>query len=199
MPGATFTQASRRGGVREGEVEAGVVDLGRVRHLHGAAEVERGEVGLRDRHSHRVQVDPGADQAGPGGRDHVAPDAASQVDHRLRAERGVAARAMRGDREAGGLLQRVGGEVEAVREVAVLAVRLAAELHLRERGRGPLGRRRTTEGGPGGEVAGAVLDQGGGLREQRLPVVGQQPAEGLQVHPTILPVPPALALDCGEC
>ena len=154
MPGATFTQDGRRssastnghggvqpstsktrpaagaaGGVGEGHVEAGRCRrVGRVGHLHGAAEAERGEVGARPprraagRGRRRRTVEPG-----PRERDQVAADAAAEVEHRRRRRPPRAGR--RGARrpgQPGGLLEAVGGEVHPGGVVAELRHRRGA-------------------------------------------------------------------------
>ena len=90
------------------------------------------------------------------------------------------------DRGAGGLLEAVRGEVEPGGEVAELRLGPASQRRLGQGGGRLLGRRLLAEAGLGGErvVAGVLL----GAREQGLPVVGEQPPEGVEVHPAILPV-----------
>ena len=75
--------------------------------------------------------------AGPGEGDQVTADAAAEVDEGLGAGGPHPGRAVLGDRQPGGLLEPVGGEVHPAGEVAELRLRPAAQLHLGE-GRGDL-------------------------------------------------------------
>ena len=96
---------------------------------------------------------------------------------------GHPARAVGGDGQPGGLLEALVGEVHPGREVTELRDRPPAQLDLGE-GRGDLlrGRRTPQRGLRPQRVAGG----GRGLLEQALAGVGEQPAEGVEVHPAIL-------------
>ncbi len=173
--------AAGRVGVRE--VEGGGVHLGRVGHGDGAAEAERVEVGLRDRHPHGVEVHAGTGEAGAGERDEVATDPAAEV-HQGRDVRGARpGRPVGGDRQPGGLLEPLGREVHPPRQLAELRLGAAPQLHLGHRGGDVLRARRTPQRrlGPQGvrRQVGACLR---GRGEEPLPLLGQQPAEGVEVH-----------------
>ena len=90
-------------------------------------------------------------------------------------------RAVRRDRRARRLLEPLGGEVHAGRELAELGLGPAPQLHLGERRRDLLGGGATPEGGLGRQLVAGRL---GGARQQPLPVLGEQPAERLEIHPT---------------
>ena len=139
---------------------------------------------------------------GPGRGDQVAPDPAAEVDQRVRAERLVAAGPVGGDRQPGGLLERLRREVEAVGELAELGPRPLPELDLGQRDGDRGRRRRTTQLGLDVQlVAGA--GQLGRPGEKRLPLIGEQPPERVEVHPVILTGSAmeraGLALVGGEC
>ena len=92
--------------------------------MHRAAEAERGEVGLGDRDAHRVEVDAGRGEPGPGEGDQVAADAAAEVDHRAR----PATAASRAARCAA-----TGGRVACSRPSGVKYIRPAQVAELRAR------------------------------------------------------------------
>jgi len=149
----------------------------------GALESERFEVGAGDVDTERVEVDARADQTCARRRDQVAADPAAEVDHGLGPGRDEAGGPMLGDPESGGLLVAVGREVHPVRELAELVPRPDPQAGLGDRGGDVRGLRCTPEPGLGLERVVTRVDRG---REQALAVVGQQPAEGVEVHPAIL-------------
>ena len=148
--GPSTARPSRRVGVRH--VERPDVHVERVGDADRPAQTQRGQVRRREGDPHRIQVDPGRGQPGPGERDQVAADPAAQVDHGRGAEGLQPGGAMGGDREAGGLLQPLGREVHRGGQVTELRDRLAAQLRLGQRHRQQVGR--DSGLGPGQQVVG---------------------------------------------
>ena len=172
------------GGVGEDHAEPGDVDVLGGGDLHRAAETERVEVGAGHGHPQLVAVDARDGQPGPRQRHQVAADAAAEVEHRRGGGERDPRRAVRGDPGPGGLLEAVGGEVHPRRVVAELGHRPRPQVDLGQRRGGVLGRDVVAaQGGRGPHrVAGVVDVQVGGPDQQRLAGLGQQPAEGVEVH-----------------
>jgi hypothetical protein len=99
-----------------------------------------------------------------------------------------------GDPQPGGLLEPVGGEVHPVRELAELLAGADPQGRLGQCCGDVLRLRGPAEPGLGGQGVEADLDRLGGLGEEVLAVVGEQPAERVEVHPAILPQRGSLAL-----
>ena len=176
-------------GIGEGGAEAAGVDRGRITHLHRAGQPQRREVGAGHRDADRVLVDPGSDQAGAGEGDEVAADAAPEVDDAAPGDgRGQPRGPVGGDPLPGGLLQRVGGEEEVRCGLAELGDRPHPQLDLGG-GRGRLlgvGLEASYGGGHAHRVA-VVVGPGVGRDVQKSPtLVGLQPGQRLDVHPSIL-------------
>ena len=89
-----------------------------------------------------------------------------------------------GDRQPGGLLEAFGREVHPLREVAELLRRPLPQLHLGDRGGDALRAGSAPRGRPA--TTGSRRPASVGRGQQPLPVVGEQPAEGVEVHPAIL-------------
>ena len=104
--------------------------------------------------------------------------------------------------QPGRLLEAVGREVHQGREVTELGLGLPAQGHLGERGGDAARLGRPPQLGLGPQ---RVLGRLGGPGEQLLAVVGEQPAEVVEVHAAILSeaaradAPGALALHRVEC
>ncbi len=181
--GAAVARAASRVGVRD--VEGGGVHGGRVDDGHRATEPEGGQVGLGHRDAQGVQVDTG--DGDPGLRDghQVAADPAAEVDHAAGRRRLQPAGPVPGHGQPGGLLQTLAGEVHPPRQRPELGVGVPAELHLAERGRDVRRARVAPQLGLPGQLVAAGRRR---PRQQLLAVVGQQPPEGVEVHPGILSV-----------
>jgi len=81
------------------------------------------------------------------------------------------------------LLEAVGGEEHRVGEVGELRTGLVAQLDLGHRGRDMLGGRLPAQERRGVErVLWTAVVHLRGAREQRLPLVGQQPPERVEIH-----------------
>ena len=206
MPGATFTQASRREQLLDERPRRGpVVDVegAAARRSDGPGRRRRRRTGVGvdvvasatitaparpsaarlacgDRDPHRVEVDAGAGEPGPGERDQVAADAAAEVDDGLRGAAAAAAR--RGAR-------RPASRVACSRPSGVKYIRAASSPNF-----GAARRRSSTWVSAAATCAGAAVRRSavwarqrvagrlGGPRQQLLAVVGQQPAERVEVH-----------------
>ncbi len=169
--------------IGEGHVEGGGVDHGRVRDGHRTAEAQRLEVGHGHCDPHRVEVDAGTGDPGAGVGEQVAADAAPEVDQGRGVRRPQPRCPVGRDRQAGGLLEAFGREVHPLRQVAELLRRPLPQLHLGDRGGDPLRAGSAPQGGLRRQGVGARVRRRG---QQPLPLVGEQPAEGVEVHPAIL-------------
>jgi len=151
--------------------------------LDGPPETEDVEVGARDLDAERVAVDPGDGQSRPGEGDQVAADPTADVEDRPRVGEGDAGGPMPGDAPPGGLLEALGGEVEAVCEVTELRPRPQPQLDLGE-GCGDVGRVGVAAQHAGGSqgVPPLLGVHRRGPLQQTLSSRREQPPEGLQVH-----------------
>ena len=141
-----------------------------------------------DGHPQRVEVHARSGQPGAGEGQQVAPDAAPQVDDAGGSGGREAGRAVLGDAEPGRLLERVGGEEHARRQVAELRDRPGAQLHLGRGRRGPVGvRLEAAYRRRGADRVTAMIDPCPGRLLQQPPAgIGLQPGQRLEVHGRIL-------------
>jgi hypothetical protein len=172
------------GRIGEDRTEAGQVECRRVRDADGPREPERGEVGAGDLDAERVEIDARRGEACARECDQVTADAAAQVDDAGGLGGCQSCGPVSGDPWAGGLLECFADEVHRGRVRSELGDGAVPQLHLAQRHGGPCGvRLHLAEGGRCTDrIAGVVGVQVCGPRQQLLAGLGEQPAEGIQIH-----------------